>query len=85
MKFTNFFRHPVDVTVLGVLAPAEGRVLTGGGVGAPDVVAHLIDTGRTPASAATAMDAFTEVMRYSPSATELDGVMRELTSVGMAA
>lgn len=85
MKFTNMFRHPVDSTALGVLAPADSRVLTGGGVGAPDVVAHLIDTGRTPASAATAMDAFTEVMRYSPSASELDGVMQELDSVGLAA
>lgn len=83
MKFTNMFRHPVDATALGVLAPAKRRVLTGG-VGAPDVVAHLIDTGQTPASAAVAMDAFTEVMRYRPSSRELDQVMRELSSVGLA-
>lgn len=85
MKFTNMFKHPVDATALGVLAPADSRVLTGGGIGAPDVVAHLIDSGQTPATAAAVMEAFTDVMRYAPSCGELDTVMRELESVGLAA
>lgn len=84
MKITNMFRHPVDATALGVLAPAKDRVLTGG-VGAPDVVAYLIDMGQTPASAGVAMNAFTEVMRHRPSSGELDEVMHELSSVGLAA